>query len=347
MSEDPDIPVSVGAITILGRTTQTDKFGVYNTCGTRQQVCRYNGGFGALIANGPTSGDLSYPGTPEGRWTTADVVTSYGTFCPGSAFVNAECYTFNPATCPNLGGNAPGNRFFNAGPNTDCYYNANIFTNPQAVLDYATHFGKNDVYYTYVAPTLCARQAEACSSVSLLTSCSNMFAADDIIRGICDEWRRTAPPTFVNAVSSAYCLDNNTEDCACFNRQANQDYQLAKGIGLSFAPDACWYVPCANPTTALIPLEVAAGVPSCANIQVCSTLTQIIAGGNVNFNPNLQSVINCDFSNPPTNPNDPVNPPPPPVVPPSDGTASNLVLYLAIGIAILFILFLALIWILR
>jgi hypothetical protein len=350
MSSDtnPNIPVSVGAITILGRIEQKNTtFGKYDTCGKKQQVCRYNGGFGAIISDGPTSGDTSYPGDPDGRWTSADVPIRYATNICGTAYVNAECYTFDPATCPNLGGNAPGNKFFNAGPSTDCYYNASIFTNPQAVLDYATNFGKNETYLNYVAPTLCARKADRCTDVSQLTSCSNLFTYDDVTRGICDEWRRIAPPTLVDSVSSAYCVNNNTEDCSCFNRQASQDYQLAKGLGLSFAPDACWYVPCSNPTTALIPLDVSAGVPSCANIQVCSTLTQIIAGGNVNFNPNLQSVINCDFSNTPTNPTTPVNPPPPPVVPPSDGASSKLILYLVLGLAILLILFLVIMWLLR
>lgn len=344
MTDTSGNPVAVGAISVLGRVTQDNEFGTYDTCGQRQQVCKYNKGFGALIVDGSTSSDLSYPQTPEGRWTSADVPIAYGTFCSGSAFVNARCYTFDPSNCPNLGGNAAGNKFFNAGPNVECYYNASIFTNPQAVIDYGTEFGKDETYTTKVAPILCARQATACSAVSGLTTCSNMFAADDTIRGICDEWRRIAPPTFVDAVSSAYCIDNDTGDCNCFNRQSNNDYQLAKGIGLSFAPDACWYVPCTSPTVQLIPLIVSAGVPACANIQVCSTITQIIAGGNVNYNPNLQGIINCDFSNP-TNPSSPTNPPvTPPTTPP--GLSGDIILYLALAFGVLLIFFLALYFIL-
>jgi len=246
-----DTPVSIGVNAILGRVTQTTRPGIYTTCGQRQQVCRYNRGFGALVPGNPGS-ELSFPGTPEGRWTSADVPIQYSTNLCGTAYINAQCYQFDPANCPSLGGQPAG------------------------------------------------------------------------------------------------CIDHNTSDCQCFNRQASTAYQTAKGLGLSFAPDACWYVPCANPTIQLIPLEVTAGVPVCKNIQVCSQITQIIAGGNVNFNPNLQSIINCSFDNPsnPTNPDNPNNPSNPTNPPPSNPTDTNkwwenkVVLYIGIALALLLILLL-------
>jgi hypothetical protein len=107
----------------------------------------------------------------------------------------------------------------------------------------------------------------------------------------CRNWFSKLTPSQRDSIISSYCLENNTDDCKCVNRNFYESYQRLKSINPY--NDGCWYVHCTDSQKNLIPSHLLD--PECPD-NICQVIFDIYDTGNVTFD-DVKNDINCNFSN--------------------------------------------------
>ena len=185
-----------------------------------------------------------------------------------------KCSRLDPSVCPDIAGGAV-TESWDSAPQVKCTYELDKFTTAEDIKGWTNNFGENATYTEDIMPFVCTQQSDKCPIDPMtgnpMERCSNMIAVDDT-GSLCRQWE-VKNPIPANAAKDSYCKDHNTPDCACINRSSNQVYRLIKGGDPSF-PDACWYAPCANSSTYLVPSSMAN--PSCPS-NTCQIVNNIVS----------------------------------------------------------------------
>jgi len=247
-----------------------------------------------------------------------------------------RCTKMDPAVCPLsealvdqrfLRDYRSNNALFNGDPvNTRCTYDVTKITTAAQIQELRRgiqgNADLNDVINREIMPTFCSLPSESCTEGG---RCSRFLSTDDE-GSLCRAWAGTVG-ALADSSKLAYCASNpNAQECKCINRASDPDY-IRLGLR-SLGQDQCWYLPCRNAETYLVPSVLQQPV-QCPN--VCQQIYDIVAEnyGTVNLQ-NLQNTINCDFSGirppvTPVNPTTPVTPTVPviPVTPTNPGSTGS------------------------
>lgn len=231
------------------------------------------------------------------RERSCDTDWKYGeeTCCGGLCRNQPKCSRLDPSICPNIAGGAV-TESWDVAPQVKCTYNLDNFTTLKDVEEWTDNFGENAAYTEDIMPFFCTQQSDKCPIDPMtgkpMERCSNMIAVDDT-GSLCRQWE-AKNPALADTAKDSYCKAHNTSDCACINRSSNQVYQLIKG-GDPPLPDACWYMPCANPSTYLVPSTMSN--PQCPS-NTCQIVNNIMANSGTDINKDkIQEYITCTISN--------------------------------------------------
>ncbi|MNK68622.1 hypothetical protein D3C87_879870 [compost metagenome] len=274
-----------------------------------------------------------------------------------------QCTKMNPDVCPLGVGTLVSKSWkadyrsnpnlFNSGTNVRCVYNKESIQSADQITLLRQSIVNPDsdkIIDTEVMPYFCSLPSTSCPPDPVTgesRSVCNRLISTDREGTLCKTWAATNK-SLADVSMTTYCQNNvgrNTSECNCINRSLNSDYQR---LGLrSLGQDQCWWTPCRDPSSYLVPSVLQQPV-TCPN--VCQQITEIVADnyGTVNLN-NLQQVINCDLSGVrPVDPDVPIQPIDPENIPTDPGTnipvtpasSSNWLIWLIIGIIILIIIIL-------
>jgi hypothetical protein len=195
--------------------------------------------------------------------------------------------------CPKFGGYQPQEHY--NGQYTECTYSTDHFEHPSDLDEYHRHWGyDNDC--DQILEKFCQKQSVSCpvdpATGKQMTVCSNFIATDDAGTK-CREWAAKNPSQADNA-KKEYCSSHSNEsECACISRNDDPIYQLGKSVSGDIN-DACWYKPCQNSTTTLVPSGLEN--PVCPN-DTCSTIVSGIRSKGTSYTPcQLESKISCNFT---------------------------------------------------
>nr|QBK90553.1 MAG: entry-fusion-complex G9/A16 [Pithovirus LCPAC104] len=241
----------------------------------------------------------------------------YGKFCCGPgciAGILPKCSNLNPTICPNIAGGA-NSTFLNddgninpmlessVSPNTignvRCNYKLTEFKLVTDVQGWINKFGSgdptdiNDPLNKKILPFFCSQSSRNCvidpTTGKPMPKCTNLRNTGEAGR-ICRNWANiSANRDIVEATKQNACLINNTPDCACMNRSGNRIYQIVKK-GNPFN-DGCWFIPCSNPETYIVPQELIN--PACPN-NICQVINNIVDNSGTNINTGeIEQTISC------------------------------------------------------
>jgi hypothetical protein len=176
-------------------------------------------------------------------------------------------------------------------PTVNCNYDATKLTG-SAALAFYNRFGNGNASFNTAMRTLCQQPATSnsqCNDVS--RPCSKFTASGPD----CDVCRALFPAAGAerDSMVKSLCADYpGLQDCACINRTNDPMYNVVKPT-MPFI-DGCWYAPCANTATNLVPTDVVAS--NCPS-NICGNLIGAITNNTITNTAQLQNTVTCDIKN--------------------------------------------------
>ena len=220
------------------------------------------------------------------------------------------------------------------GYKADCTYIMSELTTPTQLL---TLQSKTDaVTFDNLMTTLVSLTSTTCppnpTTGARQGACSTLHSATPV-GAFARIWYGGVAPGIQDAVISNICANNpNLPECECVTRSSDSDYSKMKMLqGFS---DACWYTPCANSTSYLVPN--AFNNPTCPS-NICQIVSNFIDNNNVTLSGN-SNVLSCTQIAPPGTPATPVAAPAAETAPVAAPAATSITLspntvYFALGVA--------------
>jgi hypothetical protein len=204
---------------------------------------------------------------------TGDYQVGVKVCCGGSCASQPICGTVNSNACPIVGGSQALSVTANSNGNISCTYNVTQFTSAADIDTYATFAGSNDPQLnTVILPYFCNQSVTTCptdpTTGKPMTSCSR-YVSTQSDGAICQTWL-AAYPQYTNSAYSNYCSTNNTPDCTCYNRTSDSVFNIFNNQAT--APPGCYFKPCMDSSTYLIPPSLTN--PVCP-ANTCSSIQQI------------------------------------------------------------------------
>jgi Pox virus entry-fusion-complex G9/A16 len=198
----------------------------------------------------------------------------------------------------------------------NCTFNANQFDTLAKIQNWIKLNGTDEQLNSLILPSFCAGTSTNCpfsSDGTQMKTCSRLLATDQE-GNLC---RQFAATDLVGGDTSIgeYCntaANSKSPECACVLRTADPLYKALKA-GNPIC-DSCWYIPCLDSNSKLIPSDVrnncsAVTMQVACPTQFCTTVIQAIDNNQSNININAASqVVTCDLKS--IDPNAP-NPPTP------------------------------------
>lgn len=331
--------------------------------------------------NGDCQCCSSNDGCPNGDWVISH--TSCGKCCVQTQPV---CSVLDSALCPTIGQGASSITW--AVPNgisnepsalVKCSYDLaefktgtdiENFLNGNPLNPWQDPSNVNNEYNNVVMPYFCGQQVSTCpvdpSTGQSMPKCSRFVStAPDGSAAACTEWitkglsgQSGFDSSSADGTMANYCTKYNTPDCNCVNRANDPVYKLISPT--QKGNDGCWFAPCKDPKTYLIPSTANATTvyskqpcpSSCTvNIQNIATDFSVVSIGQI------ESKVACSFVNPPaptptptptpaptpapsspTSPGAPGAPPVSPVTPAKKGISPLIWIAVAVGIILLIII---------
>lgn len=254
-----------------------------------------------------------------------------------------ECTKLDTSVCPIIGGVQPSVKWDPSVSvrdysrwkdptylNVQCTYPTSTVKNAQDLSNFKSNFSNNpnleQVIDRDVLPTFCSVPSTSCSEG--VSSCSRFHSTDEEGK-ICRAWDKRDHGA-ADVAKTTYCKNNPSSlECRCINRASDKIYQAI--AAKSNSPDACWFLPCKNPDTYLVPSTISLST-TCPNI--CQQINDFTStdGANISIG-ELKQSIDCNFTQTVTDEGVKtieVSPPTP--------TKSNTSLLIIISIAILLII---------
>lgn len=222
------------------------------------------------------------------------------------------CSGIDATECPNIAGGVAATTWNQVGntakvgfeqnntkPIINCFYNVDGFNTLDDVNGYIINWIHNGIFddnlNNHIMPHFCAQQSKNCindpkTGIPFSPGCSYLSDSGDA-GTLCRTWANINPQQ-ADSIRETYCGTNDTPDCACENRSSSPVYQLIKA-GNPYS-DGCWYIPCANPDSYLVPTSL---INQPCPTQVCEIVNEIIAEnkGKIDIGSIKQS-ITCDVN---------------------------------------------------
>jgi hypothetical protein len=174
-------------------------------------------------------------------------------------------------------------------PNLRCVYDLDRIDTVSQINTLKRLFPNEQV--NHIMRAFCTQKSTKCPDSR--SECSKLKSLDES-GSICREWLSNLPSEEArDSVRREYCIHNNTEDCKCINRTKYADYtSIENGMFPQLSSSSrCWYKPCEDNSNLL--LEMEQKQECIAN--VCQTIIEAHAQGNININNNTSS-LNCSFT---------------------------------------------------
>lgn len=211
--------------------------------------------------------------------------------------------------------------WLNAAPKIRCFYDSTKIDTINQLQNYKLTFGETDDYKKLVTAFCLGGISNQCVTDGV--QCSK-FRSRDTTGNYCRTFYNRQSVEAQESMGQNLCFANpDLPECACYTRAKNPTY---KKLSAS-APfkDSCWYVPCRDSFSNLIPADLRN--PSCPN-NVCQFILDAANNNNVTIS-EIQSSIDCQFN--------PVPPAPPPSPPSPWSNLSQyyiVILFLSIAVFI-------------
>jgi hypothetical protein len=248
----------------------------------------------------------------------------------GQGPMQYNCSTIDTGLCPNIG-NRPHMSTFSNPPNVTCTYDIASFQTPNDVNVWIATWGKDYNYNNTIMPYFCSRLSTNCPIDPLMSQKMNkctQFASTDSSGSLCRDWAKNHPVVADSTMANA-CLQYDTADCLCEDRQRDPLYvdierRLPAGI-----PDSCWWRPCTLPK--IYAMNSNNDIDAVCPADICNTVRNIIKTNGLNkkySSVELEEKIACSISGPTNN----------------TSTSTIVWIIVIITIVILMIIFIALLW---
>lgn len=213
-------------------------------------------------------------------------------------------------------------------PQIRCFYDSTKIDTINQLQNYKTLFGDTDDYKKLATQFCLNGLSQKCSKGN---QCSKFRSVDD--EGIfCRTFYNTQSLAAQESLGQNVCFANaQLPECSCYTRASDENY---KKLSLS-APfkDSCWYIPCRDSFSNLIPSDLRD--PVCPT-NVCQFILDAANNKNVNIS-DINSTIDCKFSPNPPNPQPGPQPGPPPQIQKASIIIPSIIILataVAIGISI-------------
>jgi len=192
--------------------------------------------------------------------------------------------------------------WLNAAPALRCFYDASKIDTQQQLQNYRLLFGETDDYKRLATKFCLTGLSDKCVvKNSRCTKLRSLDADGDFCRTFYNKQSLEAQ----ESMGQNACFSHpEAPECACYARAKNATY---KKLSMA-APfkDSCWYVPCRDSFSNLIPSDLRN--PSCPS-NVCQFIVDTADNNNVNI-ADIKSVIDCQFGPKPPAPPAPPAPQP-------------------------------------
>jgi hypothetical protein len=265
--------------------------------------------------------------TPRQRCASTSGVIDWNfveQFCGDTCPSQPICSRPNPAMCPTINGtsgviswvtpddNAAG---VVQGRRVRCSYDLSGFKTADDLQIWVDNFGQDDSYNILIMPTFCGQPSTTGTcptginispSPSIcptgLTGCSRLTANSEE-GSMCRAWAGTNQPT-ADVIQQTYCDTSKcSTDCLCYNRGVvDPTYINIMSQDTSPSPsyDACWYVPCQNDSTYLIPKGQQYDASVCPG-SICTSVAGIVDSNTGGIDTKVaREIVNCRLNAPGT-----------------------------------------------
>ena len=179
-------------------------------------------------------------------------------------------------------------------PNIRCFYDSKKLDTLNQLENYRLLFGENKEY-----AALAARFCSDVSSNGLEGTKHSRLKASDSEGDFCRTFYNTQSIQDQESIGQNICLANpDLPECACYSRAKDPTYKKLSAT----APfkDSCWYVPCRDSLSNLIPGDLRD--PECPS-NVCQFILDAANNNNVSIS-EIKSSIDCKSGPTPSPPSD-------------------------------------------
>lgn len=222
------------------------------------------------------------------------------------------CSKLDTSICPVIGGVTPSVQWTPGLPrgnssqwssasnlNVQCSYPAGTIKTVADLNTFNAAFSGNSnrstIVDTNIMPAFCSIPSSTCGpdpeTGAARTTCSR-FSSTDAEGSLCRSWE-ARKPSAADTAKTNYCRSNpKATECRCINRATDPIYQQI--AVRSNAPDSCWYLPCKNPDSYLVPSTIQLST-TCPNI--CQQINDFASNEGASLDVNeLRQSINCQFN---------------------------------------------------
>ena len=200
----------------------------------------------------------------------------------------------------------------NEAPDLRCFYDSTKIDTIKQLQNYKLIFGETDDYRRLVTKFCLTGTSDKCSAPN--TRCTKLRSLDDD-GSFCRTFYNKQSIEAQESMGQNACFTHpETPECACY-RRANDPVYKKLAMAAPFK-DSCWYVPCRDSFSNLIPADLRN--PTCPS-NVCQFIIDTADNNNVNIS-DIKSSIDCQFGPTPPTPPGPKPPTPPgpkPPIPPA------------------------------
>jgi hypothetical protein len=184
-----------------------------------------------------------------------------------------------------------------------CSYDAAKIDTLAQLQNFKLIFGETDDYKKLATQYCSTNLSSKCPNTG--TKCSK-FRSIDEDGTFCRTFYNAQSVQSQESIGQNVCfVSPNIPECACYTRATNPAYRKLS-ISAPFK-DSCWYIPCRDSFSNLIPADLRN--PSCPN-NVCQFILDTANNNNVNIS-EIKSTIDCQFE---------PSPQPPKPLPPAPAT---------------------------
>lgn len=203
------------------------------------------------------------------------------------------------------------------GPWVRCQYSTQDFTDASDIETWIDVFGRTDAWYNQIMPAFCSRNSASCPNNPIgdtTTDACPMIRSVGPGGDLCRQWetemlRRggNSSTIYYNTVNALCSTDvgGGYFSCDCMNRNNDPDFVTLQNLlaqTISIPNPYCYYIPCSSSQYYVIPKDINdlvqnatdKGISPCPT-DFCLSITRIVANGNVNFTPQGETNISCNF----------------------------------------------------
>lgn len=218
----------------------------------------------------------------------------------GQGPLQYNCSKIDPDLCPDIG-TQPYTSIFTSPPTVKCTYDIATFQKSTDVNTWISNWGKDANFNKTIMPFFCSNLSTSCPIDPLtgqkMSKCTK-FVSINNDGTLCKSWSKDNVNAY-NTTITKVCLNNNTADCLCENRQQDALYTDIKMRLTEDVADNCWWKPCTLPNTYVI--NSYDNVETTCPADICTKIKEIIKYNNLDkkySSSELNIKINCSIENP-------------------------------------------------